>query len=294
MLLKPEELKDAIEKGSLQIGPYDQLNDKILPLDDYSCIQPIGYDVRVGNEVWLWSAQEFIDPEKEALIIRPGEVAVIRTYEYMKVPRDMAGIVKSKVSLVSIGLSHVSTTVDPTFKGYLAVTVSNVGVRDIRLKYKDPFATVVFFRLSSETLVPEFSRPHQNLKSLMQVFFTQAGFDALVKKPKRPEETTLEALEREALWRGKPFDTIYYLLKKQEDDLSNFKTELARRVLPQEVVMMLRTAALFVFPLLGLLLWVLIYLSLNLTGQQLTAVSITITVISSMLTLAVYLFQRRK
>jgi len=292
--MKPEELKEIIERKRI-IGPYDERNDRILPLDDSSCIQPIGYDVRVGDEAWLWSTQKLINPEKEPLVIRPGEVVVIKTYEHLNIPRDIAGIVKSRVTLVSLGLSHVSTTIDPTFKGYLAITVSNVGIKDICLKYKDRIATLVFFRLSGETQVPEFARAHQNLKTLLQVLATKGGISALVERQKRPEDATLEALRNEALWRGKPFDTVYYLLERHENTLSGISAALRQRGVPlQEGIFMPKPLALFLFPLLLVGLWLIVYSFVKLTQEQLTVMSIAVAITALASFLVVHASVKRK
>jgi deoxycytidine triphosphate deaminase len=179
-LMRYEEMKTALDK-ELKIGPVDK-EGKILPLDDEDCIQPIGFDFRIGNEIWLWSLQKVVDPEKGEVYLKPGESAVIKTYEFLQMPADMGAIIQSKVSWVSLGVSHISTTIDPTFRGHLAIAITNLGIKDIPLKYKSKFATGIFLR-------------------------------------KEPKDATLPVLLKETQWRGKPFDTIYLLLTKCDERL---------------------------------------------------------------------------
>jgi deoxycytidine triphosphate deaminase len=211
-----EEMKTALDKG-LKIGPVDK-EGKILPLDDEECIQPIGFDFRIGNEIWLWSLQKVVDPEKEEVYLKPGESAVIKTYEFLQMPADVGAIIQSKVSWVSLGVSHISTTIDPTFRGHLAIAISNLGIKDIPLKYKSKFATGIFLKFDTKT-EKKFVRPHQDLKDILQVFANRMGMEYLVEKRKEPKDATLPVLLEETQWRGKPFDTIYFLLAKCDERL---------------------------------------------------------------------------
>jgi deoxycytidine triphosphate deaminase len=215
-LMSYEEMKATLGR-ELKIGPVDK-EGTILPLDDEDCIQPIGFDFRIGNEIWLWSTQKVVNPDIEEVYLKPGESAVIKTYEYLQVPPDMAGMIQSKVSWVSLGISHISTTIDPTFRGHLAIAIANLGVKDLPLKYKSKFATGIFYKLNNETKM-EFVRPHQDLKKIIQVFANERGIDYLAEKRKEPKDATLPVLLEEIQWRGKPFDTIYFLLTKCDERL---------------------------------------------------------------------------
>lgn len=209
-------MKAALGK-ELKIGPVDK-EGKILPLDDEDCIQPIGFDFRIGNEIWLWSIQDVVNPDVEEVYLKPGESAVIKTHEYLQVPPDVAGIIQSKVSWVSLGISHISTTIDPTFRGHLAIAITNLGVKDIPLKYRSKFATGIFFKLDTKT-EKKFVRSHQDLKDIIQVFENKSGVEYLAEKRKEPKDATLPVLLEEIQWRGKPFDTIYLLLTKCDERL---------------------------------------------------------------------------
>lgn len=63
----------------------------------------------------------------------PNDTALILTREYIKLSGQLAGAFYSRVQLVSMGLGHISTTLDPGWKGMLLFAVNNPSRRPIRL-----------------------------------------------------------------------------------------------------------------------------------------------------------------
>jgi hypothetical protein len=88
---------------------------------------------------------ELADGEK--LKIQPGESVLITTDEYIGLPRNrsIAGQIKSKVSLVSQGLSHISTTIDNDWERHLLISLTNLQSYPITLTKGDAICTAMFF-----------------------------------------------------------------------------------------------------------------------------------------------------
>ena len=63
--------------------------------------------------------------------------------------KTITGLIESKVSQVSKGLSHISTTVDPDWRGHLLIAVHNHAIEEVELKYGDTLCTIVFLQNAS-------------------------------------------------------------------------------------------------------------------------------------------------
>jgi len=123
----------------------------ILPFDEES-LTPIGYDLRVGE--WYATSDNPLRRQLkrgETLTIRPHSTALIESLESVDMPQDrsLMGLIESKVSRVSRGLSHISTTVDPDWEGHLLIAVHNHSERRQVFKSGDQFCTLVFIRTES-------------------------------------------------------------------------------------------------------------------------------------------------
>ena len=124
---------------------------QIVPFAEKS-LTPVGYDLRVGN---LYSSafksDKFKLTKDEKIIIGPGDTVLITTLESINMPNDrsISALILSKVSKVSKGLSHISTTIDPDWKGPLLIAINNHSKNKVELNCGDAFCTVVFFENKS-------------------------------------------------------------------------------------------------------------------------------------------------
>jgi deoxycytidine triphosphate deaminase len=123
----------------------------IHPYEDRS-MTPVGYDLRVGA---TYTSSDIAVRrnlrEGEKIVLKPKTTALISTLEFVAMPRNgsLTGLIHSKVSQVSRGLSHISTTVDADWKGELLIAVHNHSLEDVELRHGEPFCTMVFLKNSS-------------------------------------------------------------------------------------------------------------------------------------------------
>lgn len=117
-------------------------------------LTPVGYDLRVGSP-YVTTGEKIVKniSENEEIILLPTSTSLITTLEYIKMPenRCYSGLIASKVSKVSKGLSHISTTVDADWKGKLLIAVHNHSAKKITLRYGETFCTMVLFINKSPT-----------------------------------------------------------------------------------------------------------------------------------------------
>jgi len=124
---------------------------QIFPFAEKS-LTPVGYDLRVGN---LYSSafksDKFKLTKDDKIIIDPRDTVLITTLESINMPTDrsISALILSKVSKVSEGLSHISTTIDPDWKGPLLIAMNNHSKNKVELNCGDAFCTVVFFENKS-------------------------------------------------------------------------------------------------------------------------------------------------
>jgi deoxycytidine triphosphate deaminase len=143
-ILKIEQVESS--EDSLTILPYLE-----------SSLTPVGYDLRIGKIISTSNkpGRKTIG-EGDSFIISPGSTALITTLESIEMPKTrlISGLIESKVTKVAQGLSHISTTVDPDWKGNLLVAIHNHSNKKIELAYGEAFCTIIFIKnLSPSTML---------------------------------------------------------------------------------------------------------------------------------------------
>lgn len=113
-------------------------------------LTPVGYDLRIGPEcLRIRKKLERINlPSKAVLKLEPGDIAVILTEEYIGMPRSKwySGQLLSRVTIAEKGISHISTTLDPDWKGQLWITVTNLSKRSVEFRQGERLCTMMLFK----------------------------------------------------------------------------------------------------------------------------------------------------
>lgn len=144
------QIKKAIDDKEIIIHPF--CNDNL---------KPVGYNFSFSRFIFSLSRKNFVDLLEDKnngeryFNLKPNETVLILTRETVAVSKNIGGTLHSKVSLVALGLSHVSTTLDPGWQGQLLVPMNNptkksikvvVEKRDTDSEYLlQTFLTLVFF-----------------------------------------------------------------------------------------------------------------------------------------------------
>lgn len=119
---------------------------------DIKCVGPASYELRAGNIYYdLDEGTKRIDASKydNTILIKPGHRVVIITHEELNMPNSMIGRAYLKGTLFSIGLTPVSTIVDPGFSGNLGIVTRNISSKYIRLPLLSPLAKIEFTHLDT-------------------------------------------------------------------------------------------------------------------------------------------------
>lgn len=161
MILSDISIREQIDNGRIVIEPYEESN-----------IQPSSLDLRIGSDfrVFRNSRYPYIDPrieqpglmaqitatEKEPFVLHPNEFALGTTYEYMELPDDILGRLEGKSTLGRLGLMIHSTAgyVDPGFKGFLTLELTNVANLPILLYPEMLIGQISFTLMTTPVEVP--------------------------------------------------------------------------------------------------------------------------------------------
>jgi dCTP deaminase len=174
MILSDGNIKKEVAKKHLCISPYDP-----------SCVQPASYDVKLGNQVRIFRniTKAYLDLKNhvddymvlvkikngEPFIVHPGEFVLGTTIEKLKIPKDMIARLDGKSSLGRLGIIIHATAgyIDPGFRGYITLEITNVANIPIALYPGMRIGQISFMRLESPAEKPygkERGSKYQNQK----------------------------------------------------------------------------------------------------------------------------------
>ena len=169
MLMSDRDIRASIEAGEIGLEPLDM-----------SLLQPSSFDVRIDRFFRLFDNHKyaFIDPAEqqddltrfievapdEPFILHPGEFVLGSTYEFVKLPDNVAARLEGKSSLGRLGLVTHSTAgfVDPGFNGHVTLELSNMATLPIKLWPGMKIGQLCFFQLSSPSETPYGSAKYLN------------------------------------------------------------------------------------------------------------------------------------
>ena len=97
-----------------------------------------GYDVRIAEDLWLVS----------------GTFRLASTLESFRMTDDLVARVCDKSSWARQGLTVQNTIIEPGWRGFLTLELTNHSGQDIQLRRGMPIAQIVFERLEAATEQP--------------------------------------------------------------------------------------------------------------------------------------------
>jgi deoxycytidine triphosphate deaminase len=113
-------------------------------------LTPAGYDFHVGSFVYSLESG-LLEPKDGCYELQPENTILILTKESLWVSKRLGGSFHSKVSLVSQGLSSISTTLDPNWFGPLLIAIRNNNKIVFPMKEGQAFVTLQLFKVSTPT-----------------------------------------------------------------------------------------------------------------------------------------------
>ena len=186
-LITDNEIKQAMEKGDIEIEPFDGKQ-----------LQSATYDMRLGKRVIISKtvtieelkdqitkeeAKEANIEEEGSIRIPGGAFALVTTLERIKLGKIYAGHIGMSTYYVRKGLSLLSgLQIDPGWDGVLILGLVNVSPRSITIDYQDDICSIEIHRLSVE--------PHKVYSGL----YTEAQKEGKIPKADKDYLRTIETM----------------------------------------------------------------------------------------------------
>ena len=192
--LSKEDIMAEINSKRMSIKPFNQESLQGASYDISSTF--VAMSSKVGMLETVYRESRY--PYKYFIYVKAKDTVLAISKEFVSVPSNMAGYVVSRVSKVSEGFGHVSTSIDPNWKGALLIALSNPSNKPIKVyvgegskgtKKGNTLATVTFHYL--KTACGDYKNGYigMRLDLLKRLSYTQRqGIRASIRKiihPKR-------------------------------------------------------------------------------------------------------------
>lgn len=187
MILSDVDIKKALGKKKIVIKPKPDLKTQLS-----SC----SLDLRLGDEfvTFQYSKLPFIDikkpiptelskaikiKDKDFFVLQPGEFSLGITYEWIKLPSDLAARLEGRSSIGRLGIVIHSTAslIDPGFSGKLVLELGNIGRMPVALYKKMKICSISFEKLTSKSEIPYDKKKRAKFKEQKKPAFSRLNFD---------------------------------------------------------------------------------------------------------------------
>lgn len=161
--------KSIVQKMGTRISPF--FHQQMRAIEDRRCISyglsSAGYDVRMGRSIMTqipggivdpmigespWRAQR-INGIDGAYVLTPGECILAVTMELIDMPDDVMALCIGKSTYARCGLLVNATPIEPGWRGFVTLELSNVSRLPIRIYAEQGIAQLVFCQLDAIPLV---------------------------------------------------------------------------------------------------------------------------------------------
>lgn len=123
----------------------------------------MGYDIRVADEFKVFTnanatiidpkhfyPQSLVDCQGTQCIIPPNSFALARSVEYFRIPRDVLAICLGKSTLARCGIIVNTTPLEPMWRGYITIEISNTSPLPAKIYANEGIAQVIFLGAEEE------------------------------------------------------------------------------------------------------------------------------------------------
>jgi dCTP deaminase len=144
----------ALEQGMIEPYVDKQAREGVISYG----VSSYGYDVRVADEFKIFTnvntiivdpknfdPKSFVDYVGEVAVIPPNSFALARTVEYIRMPRNVLGIVLGKSTYARTGIVTNFTPLEPGWHGHITIEISNTTPLPARIYANEGIAQVLFF-----------------------------------------------------------------------------------------------------------------------------------------------------
>lgn len=166
-MLSRDNILEEIIDGGVEIYPFERSN--LTGIGYNLSITDFAFSINEGN---LLTVNERVTPggTEHYVMVPPNDTVLLFSKEYIAVSNRIAGTFHSKVARVCQGFGHVSTTLDPTWRGQLIISVNNPtsGIIELSLDGKSGnMLTMLLYRLETPVTGPNIHDNNQGRCDLL-------------------------------------------------------------------------------------------------------------------------------
>jgi len=136
-MLSDQNIKKVLNKN-IVIHPFNE--------DD---LTPVGYNLNPSDFVYSIKSKKLISGINGSYAIPANDTVLILTKETVWASSKIGGTFHSKVGVVSKGFGHISTTLDPNWKGPLLISLNNPMSIELLLPTNKSFVTLIFYAVKT-------------------------------------------------------------------------------------------------------------------------------------------------
>lgn len=122
-------------------------------------LQGASYNLTASKYAYSIKDKKLIINSKNQLVFPPHETVIVLTKESIYVSENITGTYHSKVRIVSNGLTHISTTLDPGYFGVSAIAIHNNSDEEYILDSNKTFVTLILYRMESKAITTATNNP---------------------------------------------------------------------------------------------------------------------------------------
>lgn len=112
----------------------------------FTNVNAVVIDPKSFNEAAFIQGQTFFDECGKYVIAPPNSFVLARTIEYMRMPRDVIGLMTVKSTYARCGIVSPPTVLEPAWEGHITIEISNTTPLPARIYANEGIAQVLFSR----------------------------------------------------------------------------------------------------------------------------------------------------
>lgn len=161
-------IEKMANQGMIEPFVNAQVNDGVISYG----LSSYGYDIRIADEFKIFTnvnttivdpknfdANSFVGFQGKICTIPPNSFALGRSIEYMRMPRNVTGIVLGKSTYARCGIVTNFTPLEAGWEGHITIEISNTTPLPARIYANEGIAQVLFFASDDVCRISYADRP---------------------------------------------------------------------------------------------------------------------------------------
>jgi dCTP deaminase len=156
MSIKSDIWIEEMARKHKMIDPFEaeQVRDGVISYG----LSSYGYDIRVADDFRIFTnvnstvvdpknfdPNSFVEFQGKICTIPPNSFALARSIEYMRMPRNVTGIVLGKSTYARVGIVTNFTPLEAGWEGHITIEISNTTPLPARIYANEGIAQIIFF-----------------------------------------------------------------------------------------------------------------------------------------------------